>query len=165
MAEPQQRQGATPEDARAAAERRKRRWYANIENAKERAAGLPRELTISLGFGTANLMLTQLMRGELAPSTAKEAAEVARIARGLAVDEATSATGDLPADEQRVERDDRVQRVRAMREEVRARAEQIAKEAPEGEDTVDVWADEWDLPDEDQPVSVEPRLRSVPDTG
>lgn len=58
----------------------KARWDAFIRGAKERSEALPRENIRGEAYGVASLMFKNLLTGRIKPKSAKEAAEVAKIA-------------------------------------------------------------------------------------
>lgn len=79
------------ENARIAAARRKAVEVHRVKGALLRSDLLPRKLTKKLAEGAGNRMLAQLLQGEIEPRTAKEAAEVAKIAFEIARHEPSDA--------------------------------------------------------------------------
>jgi hypothetical protein len=67
------------EEASRGAQHRKAVWNHRKKGAEARAGTLPRSLIASLAAGTTNLMLAKLLQEEVVPSSAKEAAEIAKI--------------------------------------------------------------------------------------
>lgn len=70
-------------EAKKAARERKAIFEHRQRGAEARAGALPRSLTAAFAAGAANLMLAQVLQGELVPTTAKEALDVAKAANEI----------------------------------------------------------------------------------
>lgn len=82
--------------AREEQKRRKAEFEYRLAGALARSGKLPKKLTAALGHGAANLMLAMIVQGELRPVTAKEAADVAKVAHEIARSAQGRGTGDGP---------------------------------------------------------------------
>lgn len=103
--------------ARQGAQERKAIFEHRLAGSTARAGKLPRSLTASLAAGTANLMLMRILQDELVPGSAKEAADVAKIAHEIY----KSASGSV--DGKHLTPDERAKRFET--------AEQLAKDLAE----------------------------------
>lgn len=72
------------EQATHSAKERKAIWEHRAQGATARALTLDKSMTQALATGTVNLMFARILQDELMPKTAKEAAEVAKIAHEIA---------------------------------------------------------------------------------
>lgn len=118
------------------AEERRAEFMFNRAGALARASQLPRLLTAQLSAGVSNLMLVKIMQGELKPQTAKEAADIAKIAHGIFKESSGQASSTLTPQE----RDERMGQIDKLSGELAARAKAASEEmlggAPEDGETV-----------------------------
>lgn len=119
------------EELRREAAIRKALYVFRVQGAKLRAELLPRTMLQSLADGTTGLMMSMIMQGELKPATAKEAAEVAKIAHAIARVESGIAKTDstdraAPGDRAEMESD-----IGKMKKELADRARRAAQAEPE----------------------------------
>jgi len=102
------------------AKHRKAVWQHRLAGAQARAGTLPRLLTASFAAGTVNLMLSKLLQEEIVPTTAKEAADVAKTAYAIY----QQVAGDAPGkDLTPVEREQKRDAIDVMEKELAKRAE------------------------------------------
>lgn len=126
--------------------RRKAEFQYRVKGAQARATQLPRELTRALADGTVNLMLAQVLQQEVVPSTAKEAMDVAKIARDIAA----SMSGGEPAKNRTAEEvAQQYDEIDALGAALRKRAED-AKSALDGAPPADAVVD-----DDPEPFEIE----------
>lgn len=150
---------ATPENREQQAKSAKQRraeFLFNKDGALARAGQLPRLLTGPLSAGVVNLMLVKILQGELAPQTAKEAAEIAKITHAIFREASGQTAGNInltPA-----ERDERMTQIDRLQTDLAHRAQQATETlggAPEGDEEVpDPPADDADEWEHDEPPSV-----------
>lgn len=120
---------------RAVTEARKRRaiFEHRVSGAKTRAGMLPRALTASLAGGTVNLMLSKILQEEIVPATAKEAADVAKVAHEIYMKHAGVANPkDLSPAERDAKRDEVNKLENALVERAKAATAQLGGALPEG---------------------------------
>lgn len=137
------------ETARKDAARRKAVELHRVQGAKLRSSLLPRMLTRGFAEGTVNLMFAKILQNEVEPKSAKEAAEVAKIADDIA----RRHGGEKIKDENRPkERDELLQTVRDLAPELQRRAQEAAQASAQalgGAVPDDEPIDEVDLSDFD----------------
>lgn len=130
------------------AEERRAEFMFNRAGALARASQLPRLLTAQLAAGVSNLMLVKIMQGELKAQTAKEAADIAKIAHGIFKESSGQASSTLTPQE----RDERMGQIDKLSGELAARAKAASEEmlggAPEEGETVPQVELEGPEPDE-----------------
>jgi hypothetical protein len=138
-----------PEDReKAASEAQLRRavFEHRARGAQTRAGLLPRSLTAALAGGTVNLMLAKLLQEEIVPATAKEAADVAKVAHEIFKSSAGVANPkDLTPAERKQKEDDVAALETRLHERARAATAQLGGALPEG--VTPAAADEDDEPE------------------
>lgn len=82
-------------DRRERAARKKAEYEAFTRGAMARTEYHPRTGIAKLAFGVSNRMLMEIMTGRLTPKTAKEAADIAKIAQSIAKAEVGDGDGDI----------------------------------------------------------------------
>lgn len=73
------------ENALKDAERRRKRFVAAVKGAEVRADVIPTTFLAQIAFPTAGVMLAKVLNGDLEPKSAKEAADIAKMAVDLGV--------------------------------------------------------------------------------
>lgn len=123
---------------RKGAQKRRAIFEHNKAGALARSAQLPRLLTGGLAAGATNLMLVKIMQEELAPASAKEAAEVAKITHAIFREASGATAGNInltPA-----ERADRLNQIDRLEIDLKQKAKEATESlggAPAPDEEVD----------------------------
>lgn len=152
-AEPEPKPAAQAQRERDAA-RRKLAFDALVKNATAKSSQLERRLLTSFAFGTANLMLAEILAGKVEPKDAKQAAEIAKIALDIGRTEMGEGSV-LPENLEPYERRAKIAEAKAMLAEIRERGNALAAEDPSlvgkpnpaAPPALAVVGDEWDFDD------------------
>lgn len=144
-------------NARKEAQLRRAIFEHRAEGAKTRAGLLPRAITAALAGGTVNLMLAKILQEEIVPASAKEAADVAKVAHEILMKSSGTANPkDLSPAERQAKQDEVSKLERALMERARSQAAVLGGALPDGVSPQDAGEDEAD----DEPVEWE---HEVPD--
>lgn len=142
---------------------RVKRAYENfVAGGKARSSYLPRELIAGLAFATVDLMLLRIVNGTVKPKSAKEAAEVARIAHELARKEVGEADARFVISSPE-ERAKALARLQEMHQLVRQRALEAGQDGQPIEDAIVVEEDAAPTPDPDLEFGGIPQTVAVGD--
>lgn len=108
------------------AARRKAMFLHMVKGAQARAGLLPRAMTSAMAAGATNLMLAEILHGNVVPLTAKEAAEVAKITNAIAKDVLgeTPDNRDLTPDERAKKLETAVKLEETLRERAKAASDE-----------------------------------------
>lgn len=139
------------EQATHSAKERKAIWEHRAAGATARALTLDKTMTSALANGVVNLMFARILQDELMPKTAKEAAEVAKIAHDIA-----AKSGGL-ADPKDMTPADRAKRVseaerfaKVLRDRAAAAGADLSGALAEGEEILEADPIENQLEDDDE---------------
>jgi hypothetical protein len=117
----------------ALAEKNQREFVARIAGSRARLTLLPRELLQAVAFGVAEVSLMKVLTGEVPIKTAKEAADVAKIALDIGrieVGDPTSIHGEYSPEQ----REDLIANAKALRAELEKRQREAEKHGDSGWD-------------------------------
>jgi hypothetical protein len=114
--------------AQRSAAHRKAVFQYRLAGAQTRAGALPRQLTAAFASGTVNLMLAKLLQEEIVAVTAKEAAEVAKVAHEIFKSAAGQPKNgrDLTPEERQRREDEIVALERTLMERAKAASAQLS---------------------------------------
>ena len=134
-------------NAKKEAKLRKAVFEHRAEGAKNRAGLLPRSITAALAGGTVNLMLAKLLQEEIVPGSAKEAADVAKVAHEIYMKHAGVANPkDLSPAERDARRDEVSVLERALAERAKSATAALGGALPKGVTPEDAGEepDQWE---------------------
>lgn len=132
--------------AKLGARERKALFQHRKAGAEARAGLLPKSLTAPFAGAVTNLMLAQLLQGEIVPTTAKEAAEVAKITAAIFKDFSGNAAPKDLTPVERAQRDDEIEKMTGLLQERAKKAgdQMLGGAVPSGEQ-LEVDVSEFDL--------------------